>query len=151
MGFFGVTFEDLLLDIFENIFFSQFSIINVHLIPGFRGRRSSLKKMANIGLDPLIVSSSAHNTLNYLHLSEPILTNSQAPYVSTYSCRMRRISHPAFSCSQLPKLRHSCPIIVEKLRFYPILRVSANNLPYPLPCACGTQIVAPPARILFLR
>ena len=41
-GFFGVNFEDLLLDIFENFFLSNF-FTNVHLIPGFRGHRSSLK------------------------------------------------------------------------------------------------------------
>ena len=37
------NFVDLLLDIFEKLFFYQFSITNVHLIPGFRGRRPSLK------------------------------------------------------------------------------------------------------------
>ena len=51
-GFFGVDFEDLLLDIFEKFIFSQFSITNVHLIPGFRGRRSSLKNWRILGWTP---------------------------------------------------------------------------------------------------
>ena len=40
--FFGVNFENLLLNIFENSFFLNL-FTNVHLILGFCGRMSSLK------------------------------------------------------------------------------------------------------------
>ena len=52
MGFFGVDFEDLLLNIFEKIFFSQFPITNVHIILGFCGRRFSLKNWRILGWPP---------------------------------------------------------------------------------------------------
>ena len=52
MGFFGVNFEDFLLNIFKKIFFSYFLFTNVHLIPGFHGRRFNLKIWRNLGWTP---------------------------------------------------------------------------------------------------
>ena len=51
-GFFGVNFEDLLLNIFEKSFFFHFFFTNVHLIPGFRGHRSSLTTWRILGWTP---------------------------------------------------------------------------------------------------